>query len=76
MSEKQLLTDEKLITTFKMFDKDGSGFISAQEIKEILSFGKTLSEEAVNDIVKQVDANGDGQISFEEFAGMMKKLST
>jgi len=76
MSEKTLLTDEKLLTTFKMFDKDGSGFISAQEIKEILSFGKTLSEDAVNDIVKQVDANGDGQISFEEFAGMMKKLST
>ena len=41
-----------------------------------MSFGKTLSEEAVNDIVKQVDANGDGQISFEEFATMMKKLST
>jgi Ca2+-binding EF-hand superfamily protein len=33
-----------------------------------------MSEEAVNDIVKQVDANGDGQISFEEFAHMMKKL--
>jgi Ca2+-binding EF-hand superfamily protein len=29
----------------------------------------------VNEIVKQVDANGDGQISFEEFAAMMKKLS-
>lgn len=57
-----------------MFDKDGSGYISAPEIKEILSFGKALSEEAVNEIVKQVDANGDGQISFEEFAQMMKKL--
>ena len=56
------------------FLQDGSGFISAQEIKEILSFGKTLSEDAVNEIVKQVDANGDGQISFEEFAAMMKKI--
>ena len=43
-----------------MFDKDGSGFISAAEIKEILGFGKSLSEEAVNEIVKQVDENGDG----------------
>ena len=57
------------------FKQDGSGFISASEIKEILSFGKTLSEEATNDIIKQVDANGDGEISFEEFATMMKKLS-
>lgn len=49
--------------------------ISAEEIKEVLGFGKTLSEEAVNDIIKQVDANGDGEISFEEFANMMRKLS-
>ncbi len=59
-----------------MFDKDGSGFISNDEIKEILGFGKTISEEAVNDIIKQVDANGDGQISFEEFSLMMRKLQT
>jgi calcium-dependent protein kinase len=75
MNEKQLLTNEKLQSAFKMFDKDGSGLISATEIKEVLGFGKTLSEEAVNEIVKQVDANGDGEISFEEFAQMMKRLS-
>ena len=75
MNEKNLLTNEKLQQAFKMFDKDGSGFISSDEIKEILGFGKTLSEEAVNDIIKQVDANGDGQISFEEFSTMMKQLS-
>jgi len=75
MNEKQLLTNEKLQQAFKMFDKDGSGLISAEEIKEVLGFGKTLSEEAVNDIIKQVDANGDGEISFEEFAAMMRKLS-
>ena len=51
MNEKSLLTNEKLQSAFKMFDKDGSGLISAQEIKEVLGFGKTLSEEAVNEIV-------------------------
>lgn len=58
-----------------MFDKDGSGYISADEIKEVIGFGTTISEDAVNDIIKQVDENGDGQISFEEFAAMMRKLS-
>jgi len=58
-----------------MFDKDGSGSISSDEIKEILGFGKTISEEAVLEIIKQVDANGDGEISFEEFSTMMKRLS-
>jgi len=57
-----------------MFDKDGNGLISSDEIKEVLGFGKTLSEEAVNEIINQVDENGDGQISFEEFVAMMNKL--
>jgi calcium-dependent protein kinase len=58
-----------------MFDKDGSGSISSDEIKEILGFGKAISEEAVLEIIKQVDANGDGEISFEEFSTMMKRLA-
>lgn len=52
MNEKQLLTNEKLQAAFKMFDKDNSGCISAAEIKEVLSFGKTMSEEAVNEVIK------------------------
>ena len=34
-----------------MFDKDASGLISASEIKEVLGFGKSMSEEAVNEII-------------------------
>ena len=41
MNEKQLLTTEKLAAAFKMFDKDGSGLISSEEIREVLSFGKS-----------------------------------
>ena len=68
---------DKVITTlhFITFIQDGSGYISNSEIKEILSFGKSVSDDAINEIVKQVDANGDGQISFEEFCTMMRKLS-
>jgi Ca2+-binding EF-hand superfamily protein len=40
----------------------------------VLGFGKSISEIAVSEIIKQVDENGDGQISFEEFASMMRKL--
>ena len=52
-----------------MFDKDGSGIISADEIREVLCFGgaNSLTTEAVDAIIKQVDENGDGEIQFEEF---------
>lgn len=75
MNEKNILTNEKLQAAFKMFDKDGSGFISADEIKEVLGFGKSLDEAQIMDIIKQVDDNGDGQISFDEFSAMMKQLA-
>jgi len=57
-----------------MFDKDGSGVISADEIKEVLGFGGHLDNKAIDVIIKQVDENGDGEISFEEFVLMMKKI--
>ena len=36
LNEKQILTNEKLAAAFKMFDKDGSGMISIDEIKHVL----------------------------------------
>ena len=51
LNEKQLLTNEKLAAAFKMFDRDGSGLISADEIREVLSIGKILSTEAINEIM-------------------------
>jgi calcium-dependent protein kinase len=58
-----------------MFDKDNSGAISANEIKEILGAGKKFGNEQIwNDIIKEVDTDGNGEISYEEFKEMMGKL--
>ena len=73
MNEKNLLSNHKLQKAFKMFDIDGGGTISADEIKQVLSFGQHIDEEVVQQILKQVDSNGDGEISFDEFAEMMLK---
>lgn len=76
MNEKQLTTNDKLQAAFKMFDKDGSGVISADEIKDVLGFGGNLDKAAIDQIMKQVDENGDGEISFEEFVTMMKMVGS
>ena len=47
MNEKNLLSNNKLQTAFKMFDKDGGGSISTDEIKQVLSFGQNLDEAVV-----------------------------
>ena len=74
MNEKSLTTNDKLQAAFKMFDKDGSGVISADEIKEVLGFNGNLDKSAIDLIMKQVDENGDGEISFEDFVSMMKSV--
>ncbi len=74
MNEKSLTTNDKLQAAFKMFDKDGSGVISADEIKEVLGFNGNLDKAAIDLIMRQVDENGDGEISFEEFVSMMKSV--
>ena len=75
-SQSNLTSQEKLHAAFRMFDKDGSGIISADEIREVLCFGgsNSLTAEAVDAIIKQVDENGDGEIQFEEFVTMMTGL--
>ena len=66
-----MLSQKKLQMAFKMFDKDGGGTITIDEIQEAINFDNSLSEEDLLKIAKEVDVNGDGEISFEEFASMM-----
>lgn len=60
-----------------MFDTDGSGKIDASEIKGLLE-GEDLKEhmtkEQLNQIIQEVDVNGDGEIDFEEFLSMMRNI--
>ena len=62
MNQQNMMSNDKLMQAFKMFDKDGSGTISADEIRNVLGSGSTLTEDAIEDIIKEVDENGDGEI--------------
>lgn len=57
-----MMTNDKLMAAFKMFDKDNSGTISPEEIKEVLCVGGQVEESVINGIIKSVDENGDGEI--------------
>jgi calcium-dependent protein kinase len=74
VDRNKILTDQKLESAFRLFDKNGDGFISAVEIKEVLGKDTKLNDEIWKSIVKEVDVNGDGEISLEEFKTMMQKI--
>mmetsp|Transcript_38780 Transcript_38780/g.44119 ORF Transcript_38780/g.44119 Transcript_38780/m.44119 type:complete len:494 (-) Transcript_38780:360-1841(-) len=73
LDKKAVLSKEKLESTFKMFDKDGSGSISASEITSVLG-GTPESDQYWEEIIKEVDQNGDGEIQLAEFKDMMIKF--
>jgi calcium-dependent protein kinase len=57
---------------FDFFDRDGSGSISIDELRETLS-GRINSDLAqFEKLVKEVDSNGNGEIDFQEFKRMME----
>lgn len=60
---------------FDVFDGDGDGKISVEELRLVLSTlglkeGKRVED--CKEMIKKVDMDGDGMVNFEEFKKMMK----
>jgi calcium-dependent protein kinase len=74
-----LMTEKNMEMAFAHFDKDGSGKLSPDEIKFVLGVNETdkiKEAEILKNIISEVDENGDGEVSFEEFKTLMKKFLT
>lgn len=51
INENNLCTHERLKQAFRMFDKDNSGSLSPDEIKEVLCFDSQVDEKEVDKII-------------------------
>ncbi|CAK7328565.1 unnamed protein product [Dovyalis caffra] len=68
----KLEREENLASAFSFFDKDGSGYITIDELQQACKeFG--LSELHLDEMIKEIDQDNDGQIDYGEFAAMMRK---
>ena len=62
-SVKETDSEQELMNAFKVFDKDGSGTISSDELRNVLkSLGEDLTDAEVDEMIKLADVNGDGTI--------------
>jgi len=72
-------TEDNLWAAFRMFDRNGDGKITQEELREVLnsdSVGEGFGIDQINEIMQSVDTDNSGNIDFEEFKQMMMKDTT
>jgi len=73
LHSQNYLKENHLKTAFAYFDKDNSGTITKEELKDCLkSDDFTLEDDEIDKLLFGVDQDGDGQIDYVEFIAMMK----
>jgi Kef-type K+ transport system membrane component KefB len=69
-----LTSEERIREAFEAFDEDGSGAISASELRQVLTkpgmANSLLSLEEVQAIIQRFDDDNDGELQFDEFAAL------
>lgn len=69
LPEKSPYTDEQLNRLFRMFDRDGDGYITAAElVHSMANLGHALTAGELTEMIREADTDGDGRINFEEFS--------
>ena len=62
----------EILETFHAIDNDGSGKLSTKELKDVMkSFGEKLTDAQLEEMFKNADADGDGQVDYQEFLNVM-----
>ena len=69
MVRKGLEMEEKeneVVEAFRVFDREGNGFINAAEIRRVMTnLGDKLYDEEVDEMIREADLDGDGQVNYE-----------
>ncbi|KAH8041052.1 hypothetical protein HPB51_013712 [Rhipicephalus microplus] len=78
MSKKARTTDteQEIREAFKVFDRDGKGFIPAAELRHVMTtLGEKLTNEEVDAMIREADVDGDGHINYEDFVSLITGTS-
>ena len=64
--------EDILQESFKVFDRDGSGFIGVSELDRVFKLlGQEFKDYEIEAMIKAADADGDGLVGYDDFMKMM-----
>lgn len=73
MHLSKVVKEDNLFAAFQYFDKDGSGYITLDELQQACEeFG--VGDTHLEEIIREIDEDNDGQIDYNEFVAMMHRL--
>jgi len=63
---------QELREAFRLYDREGNGYITTDVLKEIFrELDNTITEEDLDEMIEEIDADGSGTVDFEEFMEVM-----
>merc|ERR1712176_1303075 len=74
LDKKMYIQEDVCWAAFRVFDRNGDGKISKEELKLVLGDGdvQNTCQKEMAELMKAIDDNGDGEIDFNEFMQMMR----
>lgn len=68
--------DNELMDAFSLIDIDNNGYITKNEFKKVMEIlGEPLTQEELDEVMKDYDDDGDDQLTFDDFRNMMNSTS-
>ncbi len=71
VNKRNIISENNLRLAFDKFDENRDGRLSMDEIKNVLG---TTENDYIQEVIRNIDKNNDGEINFAEFKVMMSKI--
>lgn len=74
MENENMFTEEELLKAFKLYDENGDGSISYDELKSIISLiGENMTESELNEFIREGDSNLSGDLNYKEIINLISE---